>query len=169
MMLTGPADTRKLDGRSTGQMEIWQEVPRPHEKLTQVYSKSCRCMVNWLMLTVGLRWRRFFTEDPAGAQKVDKSWWKVLWMHGKLTEVDKKSRECTESCRNLTGSPTAIRKVNRWTLAHAGNWQKLTESPANTRKVDGRSHGCTESLWKVPLTHGKFTEVDGRSHRLIEI
>ena len=51
--LTGPTEARNVDRRSTGRTESWQEVPQPHDKLTQVYGKPCRCTESRLMSTEG--------------------------------------------------------------------------------------------------------------------
>ena len=65
-------------------MESWQEVPQPHDKLTQVYGKPCRCTECQLMLT----------EGSAAAKILLR---KITRVHEKLTEVDGRYCGRTES------------------------------------------------------------------------
>ena len=164
-----------------GSRESWQEVPRPHEKLTQVYGKSRRCTESQLILSVGsaavqivygrscgcMKCLRELMESTAEARKVNGSWHKIPRMYGKMLEIDGKSRCHTESRWKALwkhGKLTEGQRMHK-------SWRKSTQGPAQSQNVDRRSRGCTESWHKVPQSHRRLIagtvdtrKVNRRSH-----
>ena len=153
--LTGPANARKVNGRSTGRMEKWQEVPQPHEKLTQVYGKSCRCTESQLMLTEVSAVAVCLQKIPWIFRQHTECWWKVLQMHEKLTESLAATRRLTE----VDGRSRHCMK----------SWQPVPWMHEKLTEVEVMSCGCTECWRKVPRLHGKLTEVDRRSNSRTEL
>ena len=133
--LCSPVDARKVDGRSTGRMEIWQQVPHPHEKLTQMHGKSTDVDRKFCG-------RSLFTEDGSSGGCVDAK--KVGGISAATWKVDGRSRGRKECWRKLTETPAIAQKVDwRWrkvprsygmSTESSKNVQKLTEGPAATRK-----------------------------------
>ena len=160
------ADTRKVDGWSTGHRECWRKVPQPHRKLTEglldarkAYKSSQGRTDSWLKLTEGPAAARNVSGGPMDAQNVDRNWQKEPRIHGELTKVDRRYHRRTESWLNVS-------------LTH----ENLTHAPVDALRIDWRwwkvpwMHGKLTVAWrKVSQMQGKLTEVDKRSCKRTEI
>ena len=106
--------TRKVIGRSSRRIVRWQKFKegrlatrkvhgccrkdsRPHRMLTDVYIKSPSCM------------------------EFDESGWKISLQYQKLTVVDGRFQECTESRGKMTEGPSTAQKVE-------GSWWKVPQA-----------------------------------------
>ena len=139
MLTESPMITHKVD-------LIWQEVPQPHDKLTHVYSKSCRCMESRLMLTEGSAATQIFY---GRSHRCTKSWRKLMEGTVDASKVDRswqKTHDRSDSWLKVTKGPTNARNVN-------GSFRKRTNVDENLRKV----LQLHESWRKVPRLHVKFT------------
>ena len=106
-------------------------------------------------------------DGPSAAQKSDRSLCKVPRPHRELTDVDGKSRGCTERGWKLTEDPWALRKLTEDPATY-GKLRKVSRPRRKLKQLLGMSRDHNESCLNVPQLHGKLPEVEGKSSRYTE-
>ena len=113
------------------------------------------------------------TEGPVDAWKAYRrscycreSSQKVSRLHGKLTEVDRRSSGRTKHFRKvprmheiLTEYPGVAQKADGSSQKFLRTHGMLMEGPADAQQVDGKSSSSAERLRMVLRTHDKFTDL----------
>ena len=173
----------EIYGKSRGHSKSWWKVPQPHRKLWKVPS----CTESWNNYTEGPALTEVDGKSCSSAESLRKvllmhknsrKLTECTRMHGKLTEVDERSRCCTKIWQNLPWTHGRLTKVDRksrwrmkvngWSLERTESWRKFTECAVDIRKVSRISHGCTESRRMVPWLHAKLTVGHAAARKVAE-